>query len=232
MSDEIDTFPHLRAGDRVKLTGSFWGERYKGREVVIKGRTTASGLPKEVPYFHDDEGSMLYIYRDIDPEDDVWGDWGAELVEPKEDLRKELHDYLAAVNDGVAATMVDAETLATLGEKLGVALNDVSVRYEDEPEEEALADWELDLLYPEGEEFRNSVDSVLKLVRKTLLAKNRAYGNSALDPIRVFSKADPIEQLNVRIDDKLSRIVSGDKSEDVTLDLIGYLVIKRIAETK
>lgn len=227
MSDEINNFPHLKAGDRVRLTGADWGAGLSGYEVMIQGRTT-SGILGEVPYFR--HGDMdLYVYESDESD---WGNWGAELVEPKEDLRKELHDYLAAMSDGVAATMADAETLATLGEKLGVALNDVSVRYEDEPEEEALADWELDLLYPEGEEFRNSVDSVLKLVRKTLLAKNRAYGNSALDPIRVFSKADPIEQLNVRIDDKLSRIVSGDKSEDVTLDLIGYLVIKRIAETK
>lgn len=38
-----------------------------------------------------------------------------------------------------------------------------------------------------------------------LLAKNAAYGNSALEPVRIFSKADPTEQIRVRIDDKLSR---------------------------
>ena len=229
MSDENNNFPHLKAGDRVKLTGEEWGElasELAGTVVEITGRDTGYDGEQEAAYFLDRDEIKWYIIRE------PAGDWSAELVEPKEDLRKELHDYLAAVDDGVAATMADAETLATLGEKLGVALNDVSVRYEDEPEEDELADWELALLYPEQAEFRENVDAILKTVRDTLLAKNRAYGNSALDPIRVFSKASPIEQLNVRIDDKLSRIVSGDESEDVTLDLLGYLVIKRIAEGK
>jgi len=35
------------------------------------------------------------------------------------------------------------------------------------------------------------------------------YGNLALAPLRIFSRADPVEQLNVRIDDKLSRIARG-----------------------
>lgn len=69
-----------------------------------------------------------------------------------------------------------------------------------------------------------------------LLEKNASYGNSALDPVRLFSKSSPIEQLLVRIDDKLSRISRGDftkvKEEDlkvVTKDLLGYLVLVRVA---
>lgn len=42
-------------------------------------------------------------------------------------------------------------------------------------------------------------------LRVLLLAKNAAYGNSALEPVRVFSKADPEEQIRVRLDDKRSR---------------------------
>jgi hypothetical protein len=64
-----------------------------------------------------------------------------------------------------------------------------------------------------------------------LVQKNRAYGNSALEPVRIFSKADPTEQLKVRIDDKLSRLARGSNAgEDVTLDLLGYLIILRVAE--
>jgi hypothetical protein len=60
-----------------------------------------------------------------------------------------------------------------------------------------------------------------------LLEKNVAYGNSALNPIRIFSDADDIEQINVRIDDKLNRIknkkvFAGDNDID---DLIGYLLL-------
>ena len=68
-------------------------------------------------------------------------------------------------------------------------------------------------------------------VERILLAKNAAYGNSALQPVRIFSKADPIEQIRVRLDDKLSRMARGHAAgEDVTLDLIGYLVLLRVAE--
>lgn len=74
------------------------------------------------------------------------------------------------------------------------------------------------------------ISLVCKQVEALLLQKNSAYGNSALDPVRIFSKSDTIEQINVRIDDKLSRIVRGSASgEDVEIDLIGYLILKRVA---
>lgn len=71
-------------------------------------------------------------------------------------------------------------------------------------------------------------------LKAMLLAKNKAYGNSAIEPTRVFSKASSEEQLLVRIDDKLSRVKNaalGD-SEDTILDLLGYLVLLRIARKK
>lgn len=67
-------------------------------------------------------------------------------------------------------------------------------------------------------------------VRDLLLSKNAAYGNSAIEPIRIFSKADSVEQLLVRLDDKLSRIARGSSAgEDVEWDLLGYLVLLRVA---
>ena len=68
-------------------------------------------------------------------------------------------------------------------------------------------------------------------ILEMLLDKNRKYGDSALNPSRIFSAASPLEQINVRIDDKLSRIASAqsDDNEDVDLDLIGYLILRRIA---
>ena len=68
-------------------------------------------------------------------------------------------------------------------------------------------------------------------ILEMLLDKNRKYGDSALNPSRIFSSASPVEQINVRIDDKLSRIASAqaDDDEDVDLDLIGYLILRRIA---
>lgn len=67
-------------------------------------------------------------------------------------------------------------------------------------------------------------------LRDLLIEKNLAYGNSALDPLRVFSKADPEEQIRVRLDDKLSRLSRGSAAgEDVEKDLLGYLILLRVA---
>lgn len=84
----------------------------------------------------------------------------------------------------------------------------------------------------DAEVFAERVDSVLLDIRGMLIAKNRAYGDSALNPIRCFSKASSVEQIQVRLDDKISRLMRGDSAgEDVELDLLGYLVLLRIART-
>lgn len=66
-------------------------------------------------------------------------------------------------------------------------------------------------------------------IKEFLIRKNKAYGDSALAPIRIFSEADVQEQIKVRIDDKLNRLVQGkntlETDEDVIKDLIGYLVL-------
>jgi hypothetical protein len=83
----------------------------------------------------------------------------------------------------------------------------------------------------EKTQFEAMLDAELSEIRTMLLAKNAAYGNSALDPIRVFSRVDKLEQLRVRMDDKLSRLARGAAcDEDVVLDLLGYLLIYRIAQ--
>ena len=70
-------------------------------------------------------------------------------------------------------------------------------------------------------------------VKTLLLEKNAKYGDSALNPSRIFSKASTVEQLLVRIDDKLNRIQKGAgllaSDEDVVQDLIGYLILLKIA---
>jgi hypothetical protein len=67
-------------------------------------------------------------------------------------------------------------------------------------------------------------------IAEMLIEKNAAYGNSALAPVRIFSKASNVEQILVRLDDKLSRLARGSAAgEDVILDLMGYLVLLRIA---
>lgn len=67
-------------------------------------------------------------------------------------------------------------------------------------------------------------------LKAMLLAKNLAYGDSALRPLRIFSKASSVEQILVRLDDKISRLARGsDAGEDVIQDLVGYLILLRVA---
>jgi hypothetical protein len=81
------------------------------------------------------------------------------------------------------------------------------------------------------EQAREAITEETARIRDMLLAKNDAYGNSVLDPLRIFSRADTLEQLNVRIDDKLSRIARGMAAgEDTEDDLIGYLIMKKVAK--
>ncbi len=80
--------------------------------------------------------------------------------------------------------------------------------------------------------FDDRVDAITRGVANMLKEKNRSYGNSALDPVRIFSKATPVEQILVRLDDKLSRLKRGDNrfQEDTIIDLLGYLVLLLIAK--
>ncbi|HPQ70102.1 MAG TPA: hypothetical protein PKW95_13315 [bacterium] len=87
------------------------------------------------------------------------------------------------------------------------------------------------------DDVRERISSVCQGLERMLLAKNETYGNSALDPVRVFSKTDPIEQIKVRIDDKISRLARGGEDLaavgesylDTIQDLIGYLVLLLVA---
>jgi hypothetical protein len=80
------------------------------------------------------------------------------------------------------------------------------------------------------------IASICDDVKNLLLSKNIKYGDSAINPSRIFSHASPVEQILVRIDDKLSRIGKGigliANDEDVIDDLIGYLVLLKIAQRR
>jgi hypothetical protein len=79
--------------------------------------------------------------------------------------------------------------------------------------------------------FQEEVHDVLQKIEDLLIAKNEKYGNSALEPLGVFSQLSAKEGLLVRIDDKLKRIKNGSlekDDEDVVNDLVGYLVLLKI----
>lgn len=81
--------------------------------------------------------------------------------------------------------------------------------------------------------FEEQVEKITTDIKNLLIEKNRNYGSSALNPLRIFSKCDKIEAIKVRIDDKLSRIkngkISDDNGSDSITDLMGYLILLKIA---
>jgi len=83
------------------------------------------------------------------------------------------------------------------------------------------------------EETQKEIARVCDKVKNLLLEKNMKYGDSALNPIRIMSQASSIEQILVRIDDKLNRLKQGSnllfEDEDVIMDLIGYYVLLKVA---
>lgn len=81
--------------------------------------------------------------------------------------------------------------------------------------------------------FQNQLYQVINEITEMLISKNQKYGNSAIEPLGIFSDLSPEEGLKVRIDDKLKRIKNGSldrDDEDVINDLIGYLVILKMLQ--
>lgn len=85
------------------------------------------------------------------------------------------------------------------------------------------------------DKYRRMITIECDAIKELLIAKNKEYGASVFHPIGVFSLASAQDQIDVRIDDKLKRIraIKGLPEvrihEDTELDLIGYLVLKRVA---
>lgn len=80
---------------------------------------------------------------------------------------------------------------------------------------------------------RNKIKQKCKELQDLLLQKNAKYGNSALEPLNVFSKANAVAGIKMRIDDKLKRIMNAglvDATEDTLQDLAGYLILLMIAK--
>ena len=80
---------------------------------------------------------------------------------------------------------------------------------------------------------KNRIKQKCKELEELLLHKNEKYGNSALEPLNIFSPANAVTGIKVRIDDKLKRIKNAglvDATEDTLQDLAGYLILLMIAK--
>lgn len=85
-----------------------------------------------------------------------------------------------------------------------------------------------------SKQTQDDIRRIAKEIGELVVAKNQAYGDSAVDPVRIFSKASPVEQILVRLDDKLSRFARGTAypgDNDID-DLMGYLILLKIAKER
>lgn len=79
---------------------------------------------------------------------------------------------------------------------------------------------------------REKIERVGAEIIGLLISKNEAYGDSATNPVNIFSDGNAVESLCARIDDKISRIEQKgiyDKTEDTVKDLVGYLILLLVA---
>jgi len=71
----------------------------------------------------------------------------------------------------------------------------------------------------------DEIDAKCSALARLLKSKNARYGDSALSPIRIASRASPDEGIRVRIDDKLSRLRNDPDNPDTWSDLAGYIIL-------
>ena len=93
----------------------------------------------------------------------------------------------------------------------------------------------LDTFKKTSTNFSYQLDKVTEEITNLLKEKNTAYGNSALNPLNIFSKLNAVESLCARLDDKIARISNrgiNDNTEDTVDDLIGYLLLLKMAMNK
>ena len=88
-----------------------------------------------------------------------------------------------------------------------------------------------------GEKFKQFIkkeelaDVLLDNFKEFLKEKNRRYGDSALNPLNIFSKEPADNELCNRLDDKLSRIkVSKELRKNDVADVFGYIALLLISK--
>ncbi len=72
-----------------------------------------------------------------------------------------------------------------------------------------------------------------KELESLLIDKNNKYGDSALDPLHIFSSCNASTSIKVRLDDKLKRIANAgivEDTEDTLIDIAGYIILLMIAK--
>ena len=76
------------------------------------------------------------------------------------------------------------------------------------------------------------ISAIFDGLKSLIVEKNKRYGDSALEPVRLFAHdIRPGDAIRIRLDDKLARIRnSGELRKNDVADLMGYLCLLCISE--
>jgi hypothetical protein len=85
---------------------------------------------------------------------------------------------------------------------------------------------DIEKYYTEEPSTQEKINILFDNFKEFLKEKNKRYGDSALNPLQIFSKIDAGNQICNRIDDKLGRIKKSEllKKNDVS-DMFGYIAL-------
>jgi hypothetical protein len=79
---------------------------------------------------------------------------------------------------------------------------------------------------------QEKISEILDSMKDLLLYKNQKYGDSAINPKKIFYKGDSTNSILIRLDDKLGRIMANTEEKprvnDVA-DIIGYCTLLLIS---
>ena len=79
---------------------------------------------------------------------------------------------------------------------------------------------------------QQKIHEILEAMTDLLLYKNQKYGDSAINPKKIFYKGDSTNSILIRLDDKLGRVMSNTEEKprvnDVA-DIIGYCTLLLIS---
>lgn len=81
-------------------------------------------------------------------------------------------------------------------------------------------------------ETQKKIVEITESIKDLLLYKNQKYGDSAINPKKIFYKGDSTNSILIRLDDKLGRVMSNTEEKprvnDVA-DIIGYCTLLLIS---
>ena len=79
---------------------------------------------------------------------------------------------------------------------------------------------------------KERIAEILEAMKDLLLYKNQKYGDSAINPKKIFYKGDSTNSILIRLDDKLGRIISNAEEKprinDIA-DILGYCTLLLIS---